>query len=105
MIELLRLLTTFTKEANRWISGEEKHEALMQRYRSASAEFKINILKTSPNFRPFEDSDEENPHSCYSNEIEDDMHDLVHELKPMYLSEVRDYVQRLDIFYKFTVRH
>jgi hypothetical protein len=49
---MLKLLTSFSTDAQRYIDGSSNYEVLMQTCRKAYKEFKFNIRKTAPNFIP-----------------------------------------------------
>jgi len=90
--ELLRLVTGFSTEVAQLIRGSEGYEQLIQQCRPAFAKFKQDIRSTAPDFRPFTDERDEPREECVP---EEDMGGSVPVTPdPMYLSDVRDHIQR-----------
>jgi hypothetical protein len=98
VIELLRLLTAFSTEMKQWIDASEGHEALVQIFKSASADFKNDIFRTAPNFRPFKDADEEHrltqPTIFDSGAAYEDPNEPEQNIDPMFLTDVREYIDK-----------
>ena len=99
--ELLQLVTVFARATNNWINGADQCERLVQRYRAASVDFKADIHKTAPDFRPFDSAEaQEVSNAKFHNAIEDDPLDVLSDniggSNPltMYLPQVREHLQR-----------
>jgi hypothetical protein len=96
VIELLRLLTAFSTEMKQWIDASEGHEALVRIFRRASADFKDDIFRTAPNFRPFKDADEEHRLTppTISDSAYEDPNEPEQNIDPMFLTDVREYIDK-----------
>lgn len=97
--ELLRLITSFTTDLNSFIKGSEAFEGLLQECRPAYKQLKTDIASTAPAFLPYDDpavrpSDSANGEMDIEDSDVESMSEKASESGPIYLNEVRQYVER-----------